>query len=48
MISAAAAKNFTVKGIVTDSAGEPVPGAMILVMGTKDGVTTHIDQACHA
>lgn len=45
MISAAAAKNFTVKGIVTDSAGEPVPGAMILVMGTKDGVTTDIDGA---
>lgn len=45
MISAAAAKNFTVKGIVTDSAGEPVPGAMILVMGTKEGVTTDIDGA---
>lgn len=45
MISAAAAKHFTVKGVVTDSAGEPVPGAMILVMGTKEGVTTDIDGA---
>lgn len=37
------AQNVTVKGTVTDTNGEPVVGAAVLVKGTKTGVTTDLD-----
>ena len=36
-------KPFTVKGKVTDSAGEPVVGAYVMPKGTRDGVIADID-----
>lgn len=41
--SAIFAQNVKVKGTVTDSKGEPVLGASILVKGTKSGVGADID-----
>ena len=35
----------TVKGIVTDTNGEPLIGVSVLVEGTFNGVTTDIDGA---
>lgn len=37
------AQNVTVKGTVTDSNGEPVIGAGVMVKGTTNGVATDID-----
>lgn len=36
-------QKFTIKGRVTDGAGEPLPGVSILVKGTKVGTTTDFD-----
>ncbi|MCL3779282.1 TonB-dependent receptor [Prolixibacteraceae bacterium JC049] len=36
-------KVLTVKGAVTDSAGEPLPGVSILIKGTTQGITTNFD-----
>lgn len=33
----------TVSGIITDTEGEPLPGAFVFYKGTKNGVTTDID-----
>lgn len=41
----ALAQNITVQGIVTDSEGEPLPGASVKVQGTTIGVTTDFDGA---
>ncbi len=40
---AANAQNITVKGVVLDGAGEPVPSAAVLVDGTTKGTTTDLD-----
>lgn len=37
------AQDFTVKGIVTDNQGEPIPGANVMVKGTTTGTFTDID-----
>ena len=42
-VSAAFAQNIDVKGTVTDSKGEPVIGANVLIKGTKSGVAADID-----
>ena len=39
------AQNITVKGRVTDSNGEPVVGAYVLVEGTRQGTSTDFDGA---
>ena len=41
----ALAQNITVQGIVTDSEGEPLPGASVKVQGTAIGVSTDFDGA---
>ena len=40
---AAMAQNITVKGKVTDSKGEAVIGASVLVQGTTNGTVTDLD-----
>lgn len=37
------AQQITVSGTVTDSTGEPIIGASVLVVGTTSGVSTDID-----
>ena len=37
------AQNLTVSGTVTDTGGEPVFGAAVMVKGTTKGVTTDLD-----
>lgn len=37
------AQDFTVKGVVTDNQGEPIPGANVMVKGTTTGTFTDID-----
>ena len=37
------AQNVTVKGTVTDTNGEPVIGAGVLIKGTNNGVSTDVD-----
>ena len=39
----ALAQNVTLKGIVTDAAGEPVIGAFVLQQGTSNGTSTGVD-----
>ena len=34
------AQDLTVKGVVTDSSGEPLPGAVVLIPGTSKGAST--------
>lgn len=41
----ALAQTITVQGIVTDSEGEPLPGASVKIDGTTHGVTTDFDGA---
>ncbi|MBO7378815.1 MAG: TonB-dependent receptor plug domain-containing protein, partial [Bacteroidales bacterium] len=43
--SMAFAQVITVKGVVSDGAGDPIPAAAVLVDGTTKGVTTGIDGA---
>ncbi len=38
-------KKITVKGVVTDEKGEPLPGAAIVIKGTTKGITTGFDGA---
>ena len=42
---AANAQNITVKGVVSDKDGEPVPAAGVVVEGTTKGTTTGLDGA---
>src|SRR5690606_17028731 len=37
------AQNVQVTGLVTDEAGEPIPGTTVLVKGTTTGVATDLD-----
>lgn len=37
------AQNKTVKGVITDVAGLPVPGANVIIKGTKQGTSTDFD-----
>ena len=37
------AQNITVKGVVSDENGDPVPSAAVLVAGTTKGTTTNLD-----
>jgi len=37
------AQNITVKGVVSDASGNPLPGAGVLVQGTTKGVATGLD-----
>ena len=39
----ALAQNITVKGVVTDASGNPVPGAGVLIQGTNKGVAADLD-----
>ena len=39
----ASAQNITVKGVVTDASGAPIPGAGVVVQGTTKGVVTGLD-----
>ena len=39
----ALAQNITVKGVVSDTSGNPVPGAGVFVQGTNKGVATDFD-----
>ncbi|MBR5924717.1 MAG: SusC/RagA family TonB-linked outer membrane protein [Bacteroidales bacterium] len=39
----ASAQNITVKGVVTDASGAPIPGAGVIVQGTTKGVATGLD-----
>ena len=39
------AQNVSVRGVVTDSNGEPIPGAAVLIKGTTTGVSTTVDGA---
>ena len=41
--SVAGAQDLTVRGTVKDNAGEPLPGASVLVKGTTNGVITDLD-----
>lgn len=41
--STSASHSYTVKGVVTDTGGEGLPGATIFVKGTKTGTSTGID-----
>ena len=41
--AAAAAQEFTAHGSIKDSAGEPLPGASVLVKGTTHGVVSDLD-----
>ena len=41
--TAAWAQTITVTGVVSDATGEPLPGAAVLVKGTRNGVTTDLD-----
>lgn len=34
------AQNITIRGVVTDQNGEPVPGATVMVEGTSHGIAT--------
>lgn len=43
VVASAFAQDHQVTGTVTDSAGEPVIGASVLIGGTKDGTFTDID-----
>ncbi|WP_303741625.1 carboxypeptidase-like regulatory domain-containing protein, partial [uncultured Muribaculum sp.] len=36
-------QNGTVSGVVTDSQGEPIIGASVIVKGTSEGVATDLD-----
>lgn len=36
-------QNVTVKGVVTDTTGEPVIGASVVQKGTSNGIITDID-----
>ena len=40
---AAVAQNVTVKGVVTDSAGQPIIGAFVVEQGTNNGTMTGVD-----
>jgi TonB-linked SusC/RagA family outer membrane protein len=40
-----AAQNITIKGTVTDNAGEPLPGVSIVVSGSQVGTVTALDGA---
>lgn len=40
---AISAQNTTVKGVVSDSSGEPIIGATVKVVGTSNGVITDLD-----
>lgn len=33
----------TVRGVVTDNSGDPLPGAAVMIKGTKKGVVTNLD-----
>ena len=37
------AQNITVKGVVTDASGNPLPGAGVVIQGTTKGVATGLD-----
>ena len=37
------AQNLTVKGVVKDPDGAPLPGATVFVPGTNNGVVTDVD-----
>ena len=37
------AQNITVKGVVSDGAGDPIPAAAVIIDGTTKGTTTGID-----
>ena len=39
----ASAQGRTIQGIVEDSSGEPLTGATVIIVGSKDGVITDID-----
>ena len=39
----ASAQNLTVKGVVSETNGEPLPGAFVMVKGTTNGVSTNVD-----
>ena len=39
----AAQESISVSGVIKDAFGEPIPGANVLVKGTKQGVSTDID-----
>ena len=41
--TAAWAQTITVTGVVNDASGEPLPGAAVMVKGTRNGVTTDLD-----
>ncbi|MBQ5364368.1 MAG: carboxypeptidase-like regulatory domain-containing protein, partial [Bacteroidales bacterium] len=40
-----AQNRIRVQGRVTDSKGEPLPGAMVIVKGTQNGSMTDVDGA---
>ena len=37
------AQNLTVKGVITETNGEPIPGAYVMVKGTTTGASTGLD-----
>ncbi|MEE3407356.1 MAG: TonB-dependent receptor plug domain-containing protein, partial [Candidatus Cryptobacteroides sp.] len=37
------AQNLTVKGVVTETNGEPIPGAYVMIKGTTTGASTGLD-----
>ena len=37
------AQTITVTGVVNDASGEPLPGAAVMVKGSRNGVTTDLD-----
>jgi len=44
-VLAGAQQKMTVKGVVTDQAGEPIVGAVVMIEGTSTAVTTDLDGA---
>ena len=42
-VSLSAQEAYTLRGVVEDSAGEPLTGASVLVKGTTNGVASDID-----